>query len=87
VKAKIFECKKLSYIFELLAIFTMSIKTFIIALTVLTIVRQISNAQTKYSKVSVDKQMQDTFSFAKRWDYSWEIFKDDSTGEFTRNDD
>lgn len=29
--------------------------------------------------------MRDTFSFAKQWDYSWEVFKDDSTGEFTRN--
>ncbi len=71
----------------LAAIFTMSIKPFIISLTFLTIVGQISNAQTKYSKVSVDRQMKDTFSFAKQWDYSWEVFKDDSTGEFTRNDD
>lgn len=29
--------------------------------------------------------MKDTFSFAKKWDYSWEVFKDDSTGEFTKN--
>lgn len=31
--------------------------------------------------------MKDTFSFAKQWDYPWEVFKDESTGEFTRNDD
>ncbi len=31
--------------------------------------------------------MEDTFSFSKKWDYSWEVFKDDSTGEFSRNDD
>lgn len=29
--------------------------------------------------------MKDTFSFAKKWDYSWEVFKDESTGEFTKN--
>lgn len=46
-----------------------------------------SYSQTKYAKVSVNRQMKDTFSFAKQWDYSWEIFKDDSTGEFTRSDD
>jgi hypothetical protein len=65
----------------------MNFKSFIIALTLLTVVGQISNAQNKYSKVSVDRQMKDTFQFAKQWDYSWEVFKDDSTGEFTRNDD
>jgi len=31
--------------------------------------------------------MKDTFSFAKKWDYSWEVFKDDSTGTFTKNSD
>jgi hypothetical protein len=31
--------------------------------------------------------MVDTFSFAKKWDYSWEVFKDDSTGTFTKNSD
>ena len=72
---------------ESAAIFTMSIKPFIIAFIFLTIVGQISNAQTKYSKVSFDRQMKDTFSFSKHWDYSWEVFKDDSTGEFTKNDD
>ncbi|MCC6287962.1 MAG: hypothetical protein IT249_08755 [Chitinophagaceae bacterium] len=65
----------------------MNIRLFMISLTLLTFVGQITNAQTKYSKVFVDRQIKDTFSFAKKWDYSWELFKDDSTGEFTRNDD
>lgn len=65
----------------------MSINPFIITLTLLTIVGQNSNAQTKYSKVLVDRQIKATFSFAKQWDYSWEVFKDDSTGRFTKNDD
>ena len=30
--------------------------------------------------------MKDTFSFKKQWNYSWEVSKDGSTGEFTRND-
>lgn len=29
--------------------------------------------------------MKDTISFAKIWDYSWEVFKDISTGAFTKN--
>jgi hypothetical protein len=63
----------------------MTIKPFIFSL-VLLIVGQNTFAQAKYSKLSVDRQMKDTFSFAKQWDYSWDVFKDDSTGEFTRND-
>jgi hypothetical protein len=62
-------------------------KLFILPLVFLTVVIQNSFAQVKYSKLSVDRQMKDTFLFAKQWNYSWDIFKDDSTGEFTRNDD
>ena len=65
----------------------MTIKAFIFYLVLLVVGGQNSFAQAKYSKLSVDRQMKDTFSFAKQWDYSWEVFKDDSTGEFTRNDD
>jgi len=32
----------------------------------------------------VDMQMRDSFSFAKKWDYPWDVFKDDSTGEFSK---
>ena len=65
----------------------MNIKLFIFSLAFLSIGGQNSFAQAKYSKLSVDRKMKDTFSFAKQWEYSWEVFKDDSTGEFTRNDD
>lgn len=56
-----------------------------IALTLLTIVGQNSFAQNKYSKLSVDRQMKDTFSFANQWDYDWDIFKDDD-GKFSAAD-
>jgi hypothetical protein len=42
-------------------------------------------AQSKYSPIVIDKQIKDTFSFAKKWDYSWEVFKDERTGKFTKN--
>ena len=77
----------ISYIFVLPAIFKMNIKPFIFSLAFLSIGGQNSFAQAKYSKLSVDRKMKDTFSFSKQWDYSWEVFKDDSTSEFTRNDD
>jgi hypothetical protein len=63
----------------------MTFKLFTLALAMLTIVGKNSTAQIKYSKVIIDRQMKDTFSFASKWDYSWEVFKDDSTGEFTKN--
>ncbi len=63
----------------------MIIKSFIFFLALL-IGGQNSNAQTIFSRVSVERKMKDTFSFAKQWDYSWEVFKDDSTGEFKRHD-
>jgi hypothetical protein len=62
------------------------VKPFLFFLTLITVGGLNSLAQVKYSKLSVDRQMKDTFSFANKWDYSWEVFKDDSTGEFTRND-
>lgn len=65
----------------------MNIKPFIFSLALLIVVGQNLNAQTKYSRLSVDRQMKDTFAFARQWDYSWEVFKDDSTGEFIKNDD
>ena len=40
----------------------MTIKLFIFSLSFLFSIGQHSNAQTKYSKLSVDKQMKDTFS-------------------------
>jgi hypothetical protein len=65
----------------------MIFKIFIFSVALLLLGGQNLLAQAKYSKLSVDRQMKDTFAFAKQWDYSWEVFKDDSTGEFTRNDD
>jgi hypothetical protein len=44
-------------------------------------------AQTKYSKVTFDKRMKDTFSFVNQWDYSPDIIKDDNTGQLSRDDD
>src|SRR6186997_1295524 len=51
------------------------------------IVGHYSFAQLSYSKFSVNTKMKDSFSFSKKWDYSWEVFKDDSTGTFTKNSD
>ncbi|MEG4904754.1 MULTISPECIES: hypothetical protein [unclassified Microcoleus] len=77
----------------------MNLKPFIIYFTAFLLVGQNAVAQKRYlvgagsltyktfSKVLVDKHLKDTFSFAKNWDYSWEVFKDDSTGEFSKNDD
>lgn len=42
--------------------------------------------QTKYSKVSVNPHMKNTFSFADRWSYSWEVYYDQERGVFYRND-
>jgi hypothetical protein len=64
----------------------MTIKPFIFYLALLIAGGRQSFAQAKYSRLSVDRQMKDTFAFASQWDYSWEVIKDDSTGEFTRND-
>jgi hypothetical protein len=63
----------------------MSFKLVIFFLGFLTIVGQDSIAQNKKSRISVDIRMKNTFSFTNKWDYSWEVFKDDSTGEFTKN--
>jgi len=41
-----------------------------------------SEAQQMYSKVTVNKHMKDTFSFASRWQYAPDVFKDEATGEF-----
>ena len=65
----------------------MNTKQFIISLVFLTVGTVNSFAQYKYSKFSVDRQMKDTFLFATQWDYSWDVFKDNSTGKFIRNDD
>jgi len=65
----------------------MSLRTIIFCLAAWLGGLQPSAAQTKLSKVLVNPQMIDSFSFATKWDYSWEVFKDDHTGKFTRNDD
>jgi hypothetical protein len=44
-------------------------------------------AQTKFSKIEIDKQFKDTLSFVKQWDYPNEVIKDDSTGEFSKMTD
>jgi hypothetical protein len=43
--------------------------------------------QAKYSKITFDRNMKDTFSFVSLWDYSPDIIKDDSTGQLSRDDD
>lgn len=65
----------------------MNLNPFIIILTIVCFTGQNTSAQMKYSKFRVDRTMKDTFTFAVNWDYFWEVFKDDSTGEFSRNDD
>lgn len=42
-------------------------------------------AQPKRTKIIVDKQLKDTFSFTKQWAYYWEVTKDDN-GKFTKTD-
>ena len=42
-------------------------------------------AQIKYSPISVDGKMKNSFSFTKKWAYSWDVFKDDRTGKFSKN--
>lgn len=54
-------------------------------LSFLVFVVYMTSAQTKYSSVVINKQMKGSFSFEKKWDYSWEIFKDDKTGKFEKN--
>jgi hypothetical protein len=44
-------------------------------------------AQTKYSKITFDRNLRDTFSFVNRWDYPENIIKDESTGQLSRDDD
>ena len=43
-------------------------------------------AQTTFSKIAVDGKMKNKFSFTKKWAYSWDVFKDDRTGKFSKND-
>jgi hypothetical protein len=38
-------------------------------------------SQVPVASVKVDRQLQDTFSFTKKWDYDWDILKDDN-GKF-----
>ena len=76
----------------------MSLKTFIIYFAALFLIGKNSMAQNifptgrdslsnkTFSKFLVRSYHKDKFSFAKNWDYSWDIFKDDSTGQFSRND-
>lgn len=66
---------------------TMHIKSLILSFVLLTLTGRSSFAQTRYTKFLVDKKIKDTFSFAQKWDYSWEIYKNERTGEFTKNSD
>jgi hypothetical protein len=43
-------------------------------------------AQVKYSKVTINRNMKDTFTFVNLWDYSPDIIKDDSTCRLSRDD-
>ena len=42
-------------------------------------------AQTTYSQISVDGKMKNSFSFTKKWAYSWDVLKDKRTGKFSKN--
>jgi hypothetical protein len=44
-------------------------------------------AQRKYSKITFDRNLKDTFSFVNHWDYPENIIKDESTGQLSRDDD
>ena len=75
----------------------MNLKTFIIYFSVLFFIGKKSIAQNifpigkdsltnkTFSKFLVDTYHKDIFSFAKNWDYSWDVYKDDSTGMFSKN--
>lgn len=53
----------------------------------ITTVTPLAIAQVKYKKVMIDPRQKNSFSFTQQWDYRWDVFKDDSTGKFCRNDD
>jgi hypothetical protein len=65
----------------------MSLKTTALFSVFVFLIMQELPAQVKYSRVNVDPMLKDTFSFGQQWDYSWDIFKDDSTGEFIKASD
>ncbi|WP_153798579.1 hypothetical protein [Foetidibacter luteolus] len=65
----------------------MNLQLKIILLLALLINGQSLTAQVSYSKFEVNEQMTDTFSFAKKWDYSWNILKDEATGRLESADD
>lgn len=64
----------------------MIIKWFYILLTLVIFSFQSTTGQTKYSRINIDHQMKDTFSFVKKWDYSWIVVKDENTGSFEKFD-
>jgi hypothetical protein len=33
-----------------------------------------------YSKITISKNINSNFSFTKKWDYAWDVFKDENTG-------
>jgi hypothetical protein len=65
----------------------MNLKTAVLFSVFVFLIIQELPAQGKYSRVNVDPQLKDTFSFDQQWDYAWDIFKDDSTGEFIKASD
>lgn len=68
-----------------IAAFSVKLNLAILALAFVMAAEQKAIGQIKYTGVIIDKHMKDTFSFANNWDYSWEVFKDESTGVFTKN--
>jgi hypothetical protein len=62
------------------AIFLMKIKLLIFFIT--SLLGQSAFGQTKLSLVQFDAEMKDTFSFAKQWDYDWDVFKENN-GKFS----
>lgn len=42
-------------------------------------------AQTIYSPIFVNRKMSNSFSFTNKWAYSWDVFKDERTGKFSKN--
>jgi hypothetical protein len=61
----------------------MKFKLFIIFISCLTTILQLTFAQAKLSKIKIDRQFKDTLSFINKWDYPTGVYKDDSSGEFS----
>src|SRR5438270_3006020 len=62
----------------------MRFKPFLFVLGSLLAGAQLTLAQTKFSKIKIDKHFKDTLSFVSGWDYPAGVYEIGNTGEFAR---